>query len=92
MPNPKGKSFKSIARDVREGFTTVNPLFLKLFEKEGLKEFHSELEKCLSEIRAEKFPHGDMEAIRIRNLRLQRLYGANMVVRNFARARRIILI
>ncbi len=71
---------------------TVNPLFLKAFETEDLKGLYNELEKCLSEIRGEKFPHGDMESIRTRNLRLQRLYGASMIVRNFARAKRIILV
>ncbi|MDA8326847.1 MAG: hypothetical protein M0033_11600 [Nitrospiraceae bacterium] len=92
MANPRGKSLKSVAHDVREGFVTVNPLFLRPFEVEDLKGLHAEIEKCLTEVRAEKFPHGDMEAIRTRNLRLQRLYGASMILRNFARAKRIILV
>ncbi len=91
MGSPRGKSLKSIARDISEGYTSVNPIFLKPFEIEDLKDLYTELEKCLSEIRAEKFPHGQIEAIRVRNLRLQRLYGAAMVIRNFARARRVII-
>ncbi|MDA8091663.1 MAG: hypothetical protein M0Z61_15770 [Nitrospiraceae bacterium] len=92
MGNPRGKSFKATARDVSEGYATVNPIFLKPFEAEDLKGLYSELQKCLSEIRAEQFPHGRIEAIRIRNLRLQRLYGASMVMRNYARAKRIIIL
>ncbi len=91
MGNPRGKSFKAIARDISEGYAAVNPIFLKPFETEDLKGLYAELEKCLSEIRAGKFPHGQIEAIRVRNLRLQRLYGAAMVIRNFARAKRVII-
>ncbi len=92
MANPRGKSLKSIARDVRDGYSAVNPLFLKAFGDDDLKGLHAELEKCLAEIRAEKFPHKDPAAIRERNLGLQRLYGASMVLRNFARAKRIIIV
>ena len=91
LSSPRGKSFKAIARDISEGYISVNPIFLKPFETEDLKGLYSEIEKCLSEIRAEKFPHGETTAIRTRNLRLQRLYGAAMVIRNFARARRVII-
>ena len=91
MANPGGKGLKAIARDVREGYLSVNPLFLKAFTEEDLKGLHAEFEKCLAEIRAEKFPHGDTGAIRARSLRLQRLHGASMVLRNFARAKKIIL-
>ncbi len=91
MGSPRGKSFKSIAQDISEGYATVNPIFLKPFETEDLKGLYAELEKCLTAIRSEKFPHGQIEAIRKRNLMLQRLYGAAMVIRNFARAKRIII-
>ncbi len=91
MGNPRGKSFKSTAMDISEGYASVNPIFLKPFETEDLKGLYAELEKCLSEIRAAKFPHGQAEAIRTRNLKMQRLYGAAMVIRNFARAKRVII-
>ena len=92
MSNPAGKSLKAMARDVREGYLAVNPLFLRAFADEELKGLHAELERCLTDIRAEKFPHRDAGAIRARSVRLQRLYGASMVLRNFARARKIILV
>jgi hypothetical protein len=47
------------------------------------------LMKKQAEIRSEKFPSGDMAAIRNRNLRLQRLHSAAMIMKNFARLRKI---
>jgi hypothetical protein len=44
------------------------------------------------EIRADKFPYNEPEAIRWRNSRLQRLYSAAMIIRNFARDRRISIV
>lgn len=89
VPNIKGKSLKSIARDVSEGHITVNPLFLKPFESENLKELHHEVVKTQAEIRGEKFPYNDIQAIRWRNMRLQRLHTAAMIIKNFARDKRI---
>lgn len=91
MANIRGKSIKALIYDVAEGFAAVNPLFLKSFEPEPLKEFYKEITKIQSEIRSAKFPTNDIQAIRNRNLKLQRLYAASMVIRNFARERRISL-
>ncbi len=91
MPNVRGKSLKAIIQDVAEGYVTVNPLFLKSFESETLRDFYKEVARVQIEIRSEKFPTGDIMAIRGRNLKLQRLYSAAMIIRNFARERRISL-
>ncbi len=92
MPNVRGKSLKAIIQDVAEGYVTVNPLFLKSFESEALRDFYKEISRVQIEIRSEKFPTGDIMAIRGRNLKLQRLYSAAMIIRNFARERRISII
>ena len=89
MPNVKGKSHKALAMDIAEGYTTVNPIFLKLFEPEQLKEIYREIANAQNDIRGERFPTNDLTAIRMRNLRLQRLYSASMIIRNFAKERRI---
>ena len=89
MPNVRGKSLKAIIRDVAEGYAVVNPLFLKSFDAETLREFYQEISKVQVEIRSERFPTHDTQAIRGRNLKLQRLFGATMVIRNFARERRV---
>jgi len=77
---------------VADGYITVNPIFLKLFEPEQLKEIFREIAKAQNDIRGEKFPTNDLFAIRIRNLKLQRLHSASMIIRNFAKERRILLV
>ncbi|MDA8156785.1 MAG: hypothetical protein M0Z52_10110 [Actinomycetota bacterium] len=92
MANARGKSLKAIAQDISEGYVSINPLFLKPFSDEALKELYTEVGKFQVEIRSDKFPNGDTLAIRMRNLRLQRLFSAQMVIRNFARSKRMILV
>ncbi len=92
MPTIRGKSLKAITYDIAEGYVVVNPIFLKPLDDDSLKGLYHELVKTQTEIRGEKFPHGDTQAIRWRNTKLQRLYSASMVIKNFARERRIILI
>ena len=89
MPSVRGKSLKATIRDVAEGYVIVNPLFLKSFDHETLRDFYIEISKVQIEIRAERFPTHDVLAIRSRNLRLQRLFAATMVIRNYAKERRV---
>jgi len=92
VPTIRGKSLKAITYDIAEGYVVVNPIFLKPLDDDSLKGLYHELMKTQTEIRADKFPHGDTQAIRWRNTKLQRLYSASMIIKNFARERRIILI
>lgn len=87
----RGKSLKALITDVAEGYVAVNPLFLKSFEPELLRDFYHEISKIQIDIRAEKFPTRDVLGIRNRNVKLQRLYSAVVIIRNFARERRISL-
>ncbi len=87
----RGKGYKAIAYDIAEGYVTVNPLFLKPLDNEALKAIFQEIRKCQIEIRAEKFPYNDMQAIRMRNTRLQRLHTSTMVIANYAKSKKIIL-
>jgi hypothetical protein len=80
---------KALSTDIAEGYTTVNPIFLKPFDDESLKELYQELFKYQAQVRAEKFPHHDPLAIRSRNLRLQRLHLSAMIIKTYARARKI---
>lgn len=92
MTTIRGKSLKAIAFDIAEGYVVVNPLFLKPLDNETLKGLYHEIMRAQVDIRAEKFPAGDTQAIRWRNTRLQRLNSAAMVIKNYARERRVILI
>jgi len=92
VPTIRGKSLKAIAYDIAEGYVVVNPLFLKPLDGESLKGLYHEIIKAQVEIRGEKFPQGDSRAIRWRNTKLQRLNSASMILKNFARERRIIIV
>lgn len=89
MPEKGIRNYKAIAVDVAEGFVTVNPIFLKSFDEEGIKSLYKAIERKQSEIRAEPFPHHDVVLIRKRNLRLQRLYSSLMIIKAFAKERRL---
>ena len=90
-PSLKGKSVVAIARDISDGFFFLNPIVLKGFDEEGLKDLYYNIIKVQSGIRGEKFPSNDAEGIRSRNMRLQRLHNALFILKNFARERRIFL-
>jgi len=83
----KGKSLVAISKDIAEGYVIVNPLFLKPLDPETLKNLHQQIMKVQTEIRGEKFPFNNVAAIRSRNIRLQRLHSALMIIKNFAKER-----
>lgn len=87
----RGKSLVAAAKDVANGFFTVNPLTLKKFTAEAIKALHHQLKKVQMEVRNERFDSHDVLAIRNRNMRLQRLHQAMTVLENTARERRVIL-
>jgi hypothetical protein len=85
----RGKSMKAVAADVAEGYVSVNPLFLKKFDKDMLKELFENLNKALTATRNEKFDITDPVSVRTRNMKLQRLHNAMIILRNIAREKRI---
>ncbi len=87
----QGRNLKAIASDIAEGFVTVNPIYLKPFDPETLKALYETISRKQNELRAEPFPYGDVEKIRRRNLKLQRVYNSLMLIKNYARERRIVL-
>lgn len=92
MPSIRGKSLKALTYDITEGYVTVNPIFLKSFEPKYLRDFYKEISITQIVIRGEKFPTNDIPAIRTRNLKLQRLFSALMIIKNYAKERKIPLI
>ena len=85
----KGKSMKAVAFDVAEGYISVNPLFLKKFDKDMVKNLFDHLNKALTATRNEKVTLSDQAALRTRNMKLQRLHNAMIILRNIAREKRI---
>lgn len=84
-----GKSMKQVASDVIEGFSSVNPLFLKKFDKEQLKDLFEQLNKAMTGVRNLPVTFNDQVAMRNKNMKLQRLHNAIIIVRNHAREKRI---
>lgn len=87
MSTLRGKSLNAVANDISEGYVTVNPIFLKPLDAESLEGLYKQIVKVQTEIRGEKFPHGNIALIRARNIRLQRLHSSLMIIRNFAKER-----
>ncbi len=85
----KGKSMKAVASDVAEGLVTVNPLFLKKFDKDMITGLNEHLSKSLIAIRNEQVAFHDPVALRKRNLKLQRLHNALIILKNIAREKKI---
>lgn len=87
----RGKSVASIARDVGEGFVAMTPLLLKKMGPEAVKSLYQEIRKYQTSVRGESFPTHDLNGIRKRNLKLQRIHNALIVMQHNAKERKIIL-
>ncbi len=92
MADQVKRNFKAIVSDVAEGFVFVNPLFLKAFDENALKSLCKAIGRKQTEIRAEPFPYEDVVLIRKRSTKLQRLHTAMMIIKNYAREKRMSLL
>ena len=84
----KGKNLESVARDIGEGYVFVNPLYLKKLDREVVKKLLVAVTRVMNLIRNEKFPAGDVMAIKKRNIRLTRLNSASTVIKYYAKEQR----
>lgn len=87
----RGKAVTAVARDIADGYMVLNPLVMKNFATETYRALFAQLRKVQMEVRTEKFPSHDVDLIRRRNLRLQRLYQAITVLQNMAKQKKILL-
>ena len=85
----RGKSMRAVAVDVAAGYISVNPLFLKKFDKDMVKELYENLTKAMTGTRNEKIDLTNQSALRTRNMKLQRLHNALIILKNIAREKRI---
>jgi hypothetical protein len=88
MTESDNKNFKAIASDIADGYVTVNPLFLKSFSEKSLKSLFSFVMRAQTLIRIEPFPYREIELIRKRGMKLQRLNTALTIIKNVARERK----
>ncbi|MBI1822905.1 MAG: hypothetical protein HYR80_02130 [Nitrospirae bacterium] len=87
-----GKSLDAITKDIEEAYFVLNPLTIKKLEPEHYKPFHQALLKEMISVRAEGFPAHDLDGIRRRNIRMQRLRQALAILENIAKEKRIKLV
>jgi hypothetical protein len=80
---------KAVANDVGEGYMTINPLVLKKFDKDMIKDLFEHLNKAMNAARNLAVPLNDMLAMRQKNMKLQRIHNAIIILRNTAREKRI---
>jgi len=80
---------KAVANDVGEGYMTINPLVLKKFDKDMIKDLFEHLNKAMGAARNLAIPLTDQIAMRNKNMKLQRLHNAIIILRNTAREKRI---
>lgn len=85
----RGKSMKAVAFDIAEGYVSINPLFLKKFDKDMLKDLFENVTKAMTTTRNTKIDLTDFAQVRTRNMKLQRLHSALIILRNTAREKRI---
>jgi hypothetical protein len=87
----EGKGVRAFAMEIADGFKFINPLVLKNFEPETYKAIYQHLTKIQREIRSEPFPVHEVPKIRSRNIRLQRLNTAMMVLQHSAKSKKVSL-
>jgi hypothetical protein len=68
---------------------TINPLVLKKFDSDMIKELFEHLNKAMNAARNLAVPLNDMLAMRQKNMKLQRIHNAIIILRNTAREKRI---
>ena len=82
-----GGSAWKMAKDITDGYLTVNLHNLKKFTLGELRQLSFELGKSERSVRGEQVDLSDMDAIKDKNRRLQRISQAFMVMRDFAQKR-----
>ena len=87
----RGRSLAGMAKDVMEGYISLNPLVLKKFDASAFKEMHQHLRKLQTTVRSEGVDLTNQEATRIRNQKMQRLHQAMSVLEIQAKVKKIIL-
>jgi len=80
---------KAVANDVGDGYMVINPLVLKKFDKDMIKDLYEHLNKAMNAARNIAVPFNDVLALRQKNMKLQRLHNSIIILRNTAREKRI---
>ncbi len=85
----EGKGLTAFVREISEGFKVINPLVLKKIPTESYKDIFQALGKIQRELRGEPFPSHDIQGIRNRNIRLQRIQTALTILQHTAKVKKV---
>ncbi len=80
-----------LAVDIGDGFTNVTMATLKKYTPQDLKVISTNLSIVLRELRQLKVPLENIMAIKSKNMKIQRVNNAMMVIRNYCKKKRIII-
>ena len=72
-----------MARDIAEGYHLVTERTFKTMSRGEVEQLALELDRCLRDIRGEQPPLDDLDLIKSRNRRIQRLNQAFMILRSY---------
>lgn len=84
MPGFMGGSAWKMAQDITEGYITINLTNLKKFTIQDLRQLAFELGKFERSIRGEQVDINDIDAVKGKNRRLQRISHALTIMRDFS--------
>jgi len=82
-----GGSPYAMANQLMEGYILLTRVTLKKYSLRDLQLLKSELEKSLREVRSQQPPLGDINAIKQRNRRTQRLTSARSIIESYCAER-----
>jgi hypothetical protein len=82
---------KKFATDIAAGLVTLNKAVLRKYTPQDLKLIHSNLNVVLREVRAEFVEQSNFDAIKDKNIRMQRLNQAMMILSNYCKVYKITL-
>jgi hypothetical protein len=80
---------KKMAEDVSHGLISFNKAVLKKYTPVDLKVIHSNLQVVLREVRAQFVELTNFEAVKEKNIRMQRLNQAIMMLSNYCKLYRV---
>jgi hypothetical protein len=80
-----------LAMDIALGYTNVTMATLKRYNQQDLKTLNVNLNIVLRELRREQVPLEDIMAIKMKNMKIQRVNQALSIIRTYCRKKRIVV-
>lgn len=87
MGNFSGGSAYGMATQICEGYVVVNPLNLKRMSRAELGKLQFELQRLMTDLRAEQPDQNDTQALQARNRKISRVRQAQKVIEHRMRGR-----